>query len=158
MVLDDLSSRERNGLITAFTVAVVFSAGIGYAGATLTDSSTGFTGDSISTDEVRSTVQSLMDQQVAQQQQQLLTAANQSENISREDVSIQRQVDAVEDSAFPSFYRVTVATTGQVPSQTGEIQSLDQDQVFYISKDGRYLFSQPTDLEAQQQQTATSVQ
>ena len=67
MALDDLSSRERNGLITAFTVAVVFSAGIGYAVATLTDSSTGFTGDSISTDEVRSTVQSLMDQQVAQQ-------------------------------------------------------------------------------------------
>lgn len=99
-----------------------------------------------------------MDQQVAQQQQQLVAAANQSENISQEDVSIQSQVDKVEDSAFPSFYRVTVATTGQVPSQTGEIQSLDQDQVFYISKDGRYLFSQPTDLEAQQQQTATSVQ
>jgi hypothetical protein len=152
MVLDDLSSRERYGLVAAFAVAVVASGSVGFLGANSSSPTGAFTGSSVSTDDVKSTVQSLMDRQVSRQQQQLSVVAQKNENISREDVSIQAEVETVEESEFPSLYRVTVSSTGQVPNQSGEIQSIDEEQVYYVSKDGRYLFQEPTDLQEQQQQ------
>lgn len=158
MVLDSLSQKERQSLVAAFAVAVTASLAIGYVGAGVTMSSpTGaFAGDSSSTDEIRSTVQSMMDQQVQRQQQQLAMMAQQSENLSEDDLSMEANVEEVSQSDFPSLYRVTVSITGETPSQEqpGETESIDQEQIMYVSKDGRYLFQEPTDLQelAQQQQ------
>jgi hypothetical protein len=97
-----------------------------------------------------------MDQQIQQQQQQLALMAQQSENLSEDDLSMEANVEEVIQSEFPSLYRVTVSITGETPSQQnpGETESVDEEQIMYISKDGRYLFQEPTDLEelAQQQQ------
>jgi len=152
MVLDDIPSRERYGLVVAFAVAIVASGAVGYLAASANSPTGAFAGNSVSTDEVRNSVQSLLDQQIAQQEQQLALLANQSENISQEDVSIQAEVGNITQSEFPSLYRVEVTTTGNVPAQTGGLQPVNEEQVYYISKDGRYLFPQPTDLAAQQQQ------
>lgn len=160
MVLDSLSQKERQGLVAAFAVAITASLAVGYIGATATvNSPTGdFSEGTTSTDEIRSTVQSLMDQQVQSQQQQLALMAQQNENLSEDDVSMEANVEEVSQSDFPSLYRVTVSITGETPSQEqpGETQSVDEQQVLLISKDGRYLFQEPTDLEElnQQQQQA----
>ena len=150
MVLDSLSGKEKQGLAAAFAVAVVASLAAGYVGGNMgvvEDS-----GDSASTDEIRSTAQSIMDQQVAAQQQQLALMANQTENVSESDLSLNAEVEDVSESEFGSLYEVTVSVTGDTVGQTGEMQSIDEEQTLYISEDGRYLFSEPTDLEAQQQQ------
>lgn len=159
MVLDSLSQKERQGLAAAFAVAITASLAVGYvgAGATMSSPTGDFSGESVSEDEIRSTAQSIMDQQVQQQQQQLAMMAQQSKNLSEDDLSTEANVEEVSQSDFPSLYRVTVSITGETPSQQnpGETQSIDQEQVLYISKDGRYLFQEPTDLQelAQQQPT-----
>lgn len=152
MVLDDISSRDQYGLVVAFAVAIVASGTVGYLAAGANSPTGTFAGDSVSTDEVRNSVQSILDQQVARQEQQLALVANQSENISQDDVSIQVELGEITDSEYPSFYRIEITTTGNVPSQTGGLQSINEEAVYYITKDGRYLFSQPTDLTSQQSQ------
>lgn len=150
MVLDSLSGKEKQGLVAGFVLAVVASLAVGYVGGNMgvVDDS----GDSASTDEIRSTAQSIMDQQVATQEQQLAMMANQSENVSESDLSLDAEVEDVSESDFGSLYEVTVAVTGTTVGQTGELQDLDEEQTLYISQDGRYLFQEPTDLEQQQQQ------
>lgn len=148
MVLDDLSRRERRGVASAFVLAIMISVVTGYAGATVTDS----TSAEASTGEIESLAQSLMDQQVAQQEQQLSLIADQSENISQGDVSVSANVDDVSQSDIQTLYRADIAVEGQAPNQEGTIESVNQEQTLYISGDGRYVFSEPTDLQAQQQQ------
>lgn len=149
MVLDSLSSKERQGLVAVFAGLMVASAAAGYMGA-----STSPVSDSASEDEIRNTVQSLMDQQIQQQEQQMALVAQQNPNISADDLSMEANVVEVTQSEFSGLYKVTVSIEGETPSRQnpGETESISQEQVVYISSDGRYLFREPTDLEAQQQQ------
>lgn len=155
MVLDSLSQKERRTLTAAFTVVVLASLTVGYAGATTITNPTGsFSGNSASEDEIRSAVQEIMNQQIQQQQQQLALVAQRSENISEEDLSIDAEITDISQSEFSGLYRVTVSITGDAPSQQnpGETEAIDDEQVLFISQDGRYLFRQPTDLEAEPEQ------
>lgn len=151
MVLDSLSQKERQTLTAAFAVAVFASLAAGYAGATTFSSPTG---DAASEDQIRSAVQEVMDQQIQRQQQQLALVAQQNENISEEDLSIEAEILDISQSEFSGLYQVTVSITGEAPSQQnpGETQSIDEEQVLFISQDGRYLFREPTDLEAEPEQ------
>lgn len=148
MVLDDLSDRERYGVAGAFIVAVAVSLTIGFGAASLNDTES-TVGDA-STDDIQALAQQLMDQDVAQQEQQLTLMAEQNENISAEDVFLNSEVREVADSEFESLYRVTIDVTGNVPNQAGELESIEEEEVLYISKDGLYIFQPPVDLEAQQ--------
>ena len=105
-----------------------------------------------STDEVREVAESLIEQQEASQQQRFSMIANQSENISEEDLSYNAEIDDVSESDFGSLYKVDISITGDTVSQLGQVQNVDEEQSVYISGDGRYLFQQPTDLEAQRTQ------
>lgn len=149
MVLDSLSQKERQGVAGVFLAGVILSLIVGYGMGSMSDS--GMT-DQASIDEIESTAQSIVDQQTSSQQQQMAMMANQSENISQDDLSFEGEVTDVEESEFESLYSVTISITGDTVTQTGELESIDEEQTLYISNDGRYLFSEPTDLEAQQQQ------
>lgn len=159
MVLDSLTGKEQQGLAAAFAIAVTASLAAGFIGGNTMSSPTGaFTGDTVSQSEIRSTAQSVADKQVQRQSQRLSMIAQQSENYTKEDLSINSEVQEISDSEFPSLYKVTISLTGETPTQKagGETKSIDQEQVIYISKDGKYIFSQPTDLEQlqkSQQQT-----
>lgn len=145
-MFDKLEKRQFYGLIAGFVVVaiVAFIAGATVGGGTLGTSGAGATA---SEEEISQKVQTMMDQQIQQQKQQLSLLAQQSENISAEDLSIEASVKDVSSSNFSSLYKVTVVIEGTVPSRTGELQPIDQEQIMFISKDGRYLFQQPTDLE-----------
>jgi len=149
-MLDDLSDRERYGVAGVFAVSIIASFGIGLAvsgGAEPADS------QDVPKSQIQQQVSTLMDQQVQSQRQQLRTAVNQSENLTMEDVSIDAEVQEITESEIDSLYKVNVSTTGQVPNQLGGgTQSMDQNQVLYISSDGRYLFPEPTDLQEGQTQ------
>lgn len=157
MVLDDLSQKERRGLLVTGIALTFVSVAAGFAGGNMSSPTGEFTGEfageSASIDEIRSTADSLISQQVSSQQQRLAQVANQSENISESDLSFNGEVTEVSDSEFPTLYEVTVSFSGDTVNQLGQTQEIDEEQEFYISKDGRYLFQAPTDLEAQQQQT-----
>ncbi|MCJ7429000.1 MAG: hypothetical protein MUP66_01270 [Candidatus Nanohaloarchaeota archaeon QJJ-5] len=149
-MFDQVSTRQLLGAVTVFALALGVSFGAGYL---VNSGGTGAVTGDASTDEMRSTVQSLMDRQVQQQRQQFTTIANQSENISESDLSMDAQVTDVSPSEFGSLYAVDVQVTGTVPGQLGGgLQELDQEQTFYMSPDARYLFQQPQDLEQQTQQ------
>ena len=151
MVLDSLSSKERQGLVAVFAALMVASVAAGYMGA---NSSVSPTSDSASEDEIRNTVQSLMDQQIQRQEQQMALVAQQNPNISADDLSMEANVVEVTRSDFEGLYKVRVSIEGETPSRQnpGETESISQEQVVYISNDGRYLFRQPTDLEAEPEQ------
>lgn len=150
MVLDALSTRERRGVFAGFIIAVALALIAGYAGASVTGS--GYDGETASTDEISTLAESLLDQDISQQEQQFAAMANQSENMSAEDISIEIGEVDVSDSDFPSLYEVTAGVQGDIPTQTGELESIDEEQTLYISKDGRYVFQQPVDIQEQQQQ------
>ncbi len=154
-MLDNLDDRQQYGLVAAFVAVAVVGFG---AGSVMDVGLTGAMTAGGSTDEVREQVQSLMDQQVQSQQRQFALIANQSENISMDDLSLQAEVTDISQSEFGSLYEVTVQMSGTVPSRTGGLQSLDQEQTLYISQDGRYLFQEPTDLEQPQGQQQTQPQ
>lgn len=155
MALEDLSLREGRGVAAAFVVAVAVAFGLGYVSSGMTGTPSGAVtaelGDAVSEDEISQQVQSVLDQQMAQQQQQFEMIAAQSEDLSAEDLSMEATVTDVSQSEFDSLYRVTVSIQGQVPGQQGALQQIDEEQVFYISNDGRYLFPEPTDLEQPEQ-------
>lgn len=160
MVLDSLTSKEQQGLAAAFAVAVTASLAAGFIGGNTLSSPTGaFTGETVPQSEIRSTAQTIADQQVQQQSQRLSMIAQQSDNYTEEDLSISSEVQDISESRFPSLYKVTLSLTGETPTQQagGETRTVDQEQEIYISKDGRYMFGQPTDLQQlqqrQQQQT-----
>lgn len=154
-MLDDIDDRQRYGLVAAFVAVAVVGFGVGsFMDVGLTGAMTA----GASTDDIREEVQGLMDQQVQSQQQRFALIANQSENISMDDLSLQAEVTDVSQSEFGSLYEVTVQMSGTVPSQTGGLQSLDQDQTFFISQDGRYLFQEPTDLQQPQGQQPSQPQ
>lgn len=154
MVLDDLSQKERRNVFTVAGVAVVAALVVGYGAGSMSSPTGAFTSDSASTDEVRSLAESLVESQESSQQQRMALMANRSENLSEEDLSFNAEVDSVNRSRFGSLYRVDISVTGDTVSQLGQVRSVDQTQTLYISSDGRYLFQQPTDLEAQRQQQA----
>lgn len=148
MVLDDASSRDKRFVAGVFVVAIIVSAGVGFLAADIPDS-----GSQASSSELSETVETVMDQQLSAQEQQALVMANQSDDVSAEDISLDAEVGDISQADFGSLYRVEVSVTGTMINQMGNgTQAVDQDQVVYISGDGRYLFPEPTDLEQQQQQ------
>lgn len=154
-MISGVSDREKYGLTGLFAVSLIAAFGAGTF-ASGSNSPTGAfmegTGGETSQEQIKERVESLMSQQVQQQRQQLKQVANQSENLTMEDLSINSQVESVSRSQFNSLYEVNVSTTGEVPQQLGDgTRSIDQIQTFYISNDGRYLFQEPTDLEQPQQ-------
>ncbi|MCJ7478965.1 MAG: hypothetical protein MUP63_02185 [Candidatus Nanohaloarchaeota archaeon QJJ-7] len=151
-MLDEMTTRQRYGLVVTAVVllAVGFGAGAVFNGGTLTGNLVA-DGDTASEDEIRQSVQELMDQQMQSQQQQFQMMAQQSENLSVDDLSMDATVTDVSASEFGSLYRVTVSIEGQAPGQMGRIQQIDEEQEMFISSDGRYLFQPPTDLEQPQQ-------
>lgn len=153
-MFDEATTQQRYGLVGAAVVlvAVGFGAGAVFGGSTPTGNVAA--GDAASEDEIRQTVQQLMDQQMQGQQQQFQMIAQQSDQFSADDLSLDASVTDVSTSQFGSLYKVTVSVQGQVPSQQGGLQQVDQEQEMYISSDGRYLFQQPTDLKQQPQQPA----
>lgn len=154
MVLDEVSQKERQGLILAGIAVAFVSLAAGFAGGSMSSPTGDFAGETVSTDEIRSTANALVEQQVSSQEQRMAQIANQSENISEGDLSFSGEVQEVTESDFPSLYEVTISFTGNTVNQLGQVQEIDEEQQFYISKDGRYLFQPPTDLQrAQQQQT-----
>jgi len=135
------------------TVAVfIIGIGIGFGAASFTGVPGGQE-TAGSTDTVRQSVQQLVDSQIQQQRASLQQAANQSENLTMDDLGIEAEVTSVTRSQFTSLFAVNVSYTGTVPRRLGAgTRNLDQTQTFYVSGDGRYLFQQPTDLEAPQRQ------
>jgi hypothetical protein len=156
-MLDQLSDKEKYGLVGVFAVSIVAAFGAGAVasgGGSPTGAFMEGTSGDASTAQIRQTVESLMSQQVQQQRQQLQQVANQSQNLTMDDLSIDSEVESVSQSQFGSLYKVDVSTTGEIPKRMGSgTRSLDQSQTLYISSDGRYLFQEPTDLEQPQQQT-----
>lgn len=154
-MLDTLSDKEKYGLVGVFAVSLVaaFGAGATASGGSPTGAFTDGGADDASTAQIQQTVESLMSQQVQQQRRQLQQVANQSENLTMDDLSINSEVESVSKSQFDSLYKVNVSTTGEVPRRLGSgTRTLDQTQTLYISSDGRYLFQEPTDLEQPRQQ------
>jgi hypothetical protein len=150
MVLDNLSQKERQGVFAAAGLAVVAALAVGYGAGSIT-SPTGDFAAGGSPEEVRTVAESVVQQQEASQQQRMALMANQSENISEEDLSFSAEVENVSRSDIGSLYRADISVSGDTVSQLGQVQSVDQTQTLYISSDGRYLFQSPTDLEAQRQ-------
>lgn len=145
-MLDGVEGADRYRLI----VAALLIGAIGFGAGTVASggSSGGATvGASVSSETVKQEVQSFMDQQIAQQQQQLSLIASQRPNLTEDDLSIDASVTSVSSSDFGSLRKVAVTISGTVPAQTGGTRSIEQQQTFYISQDGRYLFRQPRDLE-----------
>jgi hypothetical protein len=157
MLLDDLSQKERRNVFGAAGIAVVAALVVGF-GAGSMSSPTGEFAASGSAEEVRGIAETLVQQQESSQQQRIAMIANQSENLSEDDLSFNAEIDNVNQSRFGSLYRVDISVTGDTVSQLGQVQSIDQTQTLYISGDGRYLFQSPTDLEAQRQQQQTQGQ
>lgn len=110
-------------------------------------------GGKVSEAEIEENAQSFMNMQLTRSRQQLAMMVQRNENISENDVSIDANVTDVSSSEFDSLYRVNVEITGTVPSRTGGLRDIDQEQSLFISQDGRYVFQQPTDLENIQQQS-----
>ncbi|MFO7966073.1 MAG: hypothetical protein R6U44_00545 [Archaeoglobaceae archaeon] len=117
-----------------------------------TEEGTSGDGETASEEEISQKVQTMVDQQMQQQEQELALLAQQNEDISEDDISIDASVQDVSSSQFDSLYEVSVAVTGNAPSQTGELEPINQEQEMYVTEDGRYVFQQPTDLEQPQQQ------
>jgi hypothetical protein len=153
-MFDRLEDSEKYGLAAGFGLALVaaFFAGSVSAGGSPTGAFMGGNADSA---DVEQTVQSVMDRQLQRQRQQLSMVANQSANITEDDLSIDATVNEVSSSKFGSLQKATVSVTGTVPSRTGGLRSLEQEQVFYVSQNGRYLFQEPTDLQQTGQRTPT---
>lgn len=152
-MLEELENRQLAVLGGALIASLLvgFAGGQVVGGDTAPTGNVAATGDAVSEDEVRQKVQGLMDQQMQRQQQQFQMIAQQSEELSADDLSMDATVTDVSASQFDGLYKVTVSVQGQVPTQQGALQQVDREQEFYISDDGRYLFQQPTDLEQPQQ-------
>lgn len=153
-MFEDLEQKEKYTIAGAIFLVLVAGFGAGYT----TSGGSTSSGDAVSTEQIRNQVQGLVDQQIAAQRQQLRQVVNQSANLTMEDVSISGTVGTVERSQFGSLYKATVTFSGTVPRRVGSgTRSTSQEQTFYISSDGRYLFQPPTDLQqAQQGQTGTT--
>lgn len=148
MVLDDLTQREKHiGAVS--TLAVLVALLVGFGAGTLGPGEINSQG---SEEEVREVAESIIEQQEASQEQRFSMIANQSENISEEDLSFNAEIDDISESDFGSLYKVDISIAGDTVSRLGQVQSIDEEQSVYISGDGRYLFQQPTDLEAHQTQ------
>lgn len=152
-MLDGLERRERYTLIGGLALVAIAAFGIGaaFTGTTSSTDTVGV-GDAVASDTVKQKVQSFMDQQLDQQRQQFSLIAQQSPNISADDLAIDATVTGVSGSQFGSLQKVTVSITGTVPARTGGLQQLDREQTLYVSQDGQFLFQQPTNLDQPRQQ------
>ncbi|KXA99851.1 hypothetical protein AKJ41_04780 [candidate division MSBL1 archaeon SCGC-AAA259O05] len=161
-MLDNLEKRQAYGLtIGVIVIAVIAFVAGSFLGGGLTDTFGGGNGatdekikigEEVSKAEIKQNAQSFMDMQLTRSKQQLAMMVQRNENLSEGDVSIDANVTGVSSSEFDSLYRVNVEITGTVPSRTGGLRDIDQEQSLFISQDGRYVFQQPTDLENIQQQ------
>jgi pyruvate kinase len=146
-MFEGLERKEQYALVGAAALLAAVSFG---AGTTISSTPTGaVTATSpASQDQIRQQMQSFMDQQVQRQQQQLRTAANRSANLTMDDLGINAQVTSVEQSRFAGLFKVNVSVSGTTPQRLGSgTRDVNQQQVFFVSKDGRFLFQQPRDLE-----------
>lgn len=155
-MFDQVDNRQLLGAVAVFGLAIGAAFGAGYL---VNGGSSGAVVADGSADTVREAAQSVLDQQVQQQQRQLQTLANQTENVTVDDLSYNAEVTDVSPSEFGSLYAVTVQITGTVPSQQGmlggsssQLREIDQEMTLYMSPDGRYLFQEPQDLEQPAQQ------
>lgn len=154
-MMDKLSDKEKYGAAGVLAVAVMLSFGAGAVTTGTTSADAGADTNEVSQEQIRQQVQTISDQQVQTQRQQLDTAANQSENLTRDDLSINSEISEITEEEFGSIslYKANISVTGEIPNQLGSgTQEIDENQVLYMSKDGRYLFQEPTDLQQQQQQ------
>lgn len=155
-MFEDLTRTEQYGLIG--TAVILLALGFGAGAFTSGGSPTGnvvapASGD---TETAREAVQSYMDQQLQRQRARLRKMVNQSKNLTMDDVSIDAQVVSVEQSRFSDLYRVNVSITGRMPSPlTGGVRDISQNTIMLISKDGRFLFRQPTDLQQPRRRAPT---
>lgn len=165
MLFDDLDSGRRRNIFLVFGVAVLVAFFVGYVGAGIVgDGPTGSMDqtppdnssldEGLGADEVKQIVQNLIDNQSRQQERQLAFYANQSENLSADNLSINSTVYNIEDSRFSSLYRVNISVDGYTIAQRNPIQleRLQEYREIYVSKDGKYMFSEPTDIQQLQQQ------
>ncbi len=165
MLLDDLNSSRRRNIFLVFGGAILIAFFVGYVGAGMIGN--GSTGDidqtspdnsslenTLGEDEVRQIVQNLINNQSRRQERQLAFYANQSENLSADNLSINSTVYNIEDSRFSSLYRVNISVDGYTVVQRNPIrlESLQEYREIYVSKDGQYMFSEPTDIQQLQQQ------
>jgi len=155
-MMDKLSDKEKYGVAGVFVVAIMLSFGAGAVTSTGTTSAdTGADTNELSQTQIRQQVQTLTDQQVQTQRQQLDAASNRSENLTRDDLSINSEIEEITEEEFGSIslYKANISVTGEIPNQLGSgTQEINENQVLYLSKDGRYLFQEPTDLQQQPQQ------
>ena len=157
-MFDGLTTDELVVLVVAGVVLLAVGAAAGMAvgggGDAGPDADGGDTGTA-SEEQIRETADGYVQQSIAQQRLQLEAAANRSENLSTDDVSIEATITDVEPSRYGSLYRVNFTVQGEVPSRMGGgTQPIEQSGAVYVSSDGRYLFQQPVDLEAQQRSAA----
>lgn len=156
-MFEELEEKQKYGLIAGIIVVgiVGFVSGFALKGFGIAQPN----GTSkLSQSEIKGEIQPLLDAQMQKQRQQFSLIANQSKNISEEDLSIKAEVTDVSESKFASLYKVTVLTTGTVPSQLGGLQDISQNQTMYISRDGKYLFGEPTNLDTLGQQNQQTIQ
>lgn len=143
-----LEKSQKYGLIAGLVIVGVvgFFAGSIYGSNGMPQKTLGKT--QISESKIKEKLQPVLDAQMQRQRQQLLTIAAQSQNISKENLSIGAEIINVSSSEFGSLYKVTVSVSGTVPSQTGGLKEIDQEQALYITQDGKYLFPEPTNLDS----------
>jgi len=152
---EKLTGKEKTGLVLAFVVVIAVSATAGFMGAEQIDSpieldeAEGELGDELTAEEVEGQVKELITAEMEQQQMQIEMMAAEDEEMDADDFHIDGEVTGIADSQFESLYEVTVSITGEMPSMQdmGETDTIDEEDLLYISKDGRYIFMPPQDLE-----------
>lgn len=138
------SDRQKAAVVILVAATVVFSGG--YIVFEKDSSACPLTEDAMTEKEIWSQAQSVIAQRLEQQRQHIAEVANRNEGLAARDMGVDAAVTNVEASKFPGLYRVTVHMQGKVPGPTGQIKQMDENQVMYISQDGKYLFPEPTPL------------
>lgn len=148
-MLGKLDRNEKAGLLAAFVVVIGVSVAAGFYGADYIGTPTGQVGSEASGTEIKQEVQTIMEAQLASQEQQLMMMAQQNENISEDDLSISANVGEPSESEISGLLEVPVEVSGTVPAQddSGEVEDMDEENILYVSSDGEYLFQEPTEIE-----------
>ena len=147
-MFEKMNRNEKAGLVAAFIVVIGVSAAAGFYGAEYYGNPTGMMSSKVSSSDIRQDVQTILDQQIKSQRQQLMMMAQQNENISAEDIAISADVGMPESSDISGLMEVPITVNGQVPSRTGEVKNMSQDTRYYVSADGKLLFQKPTEIES----------
>lgn len=177
-LFEKLTGNEKAGLVVTLLVVIAVSVSAGYMGADqIDDMITGLTveeetelpeadetdpddglqqetdyemGEDMSIEEIEGTVEELMEQELAMQEQQMDQMAAESEELDSDDFYMESDITDVTESAFEALYQVTVSISGEMPSQMDPetTESVEEEDILYITRDGNFLFNPPQDLEA----------